>query len=819
MHPERRGLVAFLGRNDVLGAAFVIAAALGLFWPALIHGPALGPFGLARSVNIRLASTKVFVHNPVDSDWIFESEPWELLNRAALAHLQLPLWNRFSGLGMPEMANMQSSVFGLPDLIGYLVPKAWEFLVTVAARVVIAGTGGYVLARVLGVSPLGSALSGVSFELSGSMAAWSGWPFADVFCWLGWALAFGYLIYCGRARSLSTVGLALCVAFAVYGGQPEALAISGIISALFFAALVACDAASKRAVPFRRLARLTLSGAAGLALGAPLILPGAQLASGSVRAQLSGTHGLALKYLLGTISGGWCGSPLSEQRYFCSANYYEAVSYIGVIVLGLALAGLAFNPRRSSAIALSITAVVIVVIAYRVIPGFWDAFSRMGLESVEPLRARLVLGLFLGVLAGYGLDGIAGKLKSRHGTSASAQRSALAGSLVAMGAVGAVGLVAWLFAPQLVSGAYRSAANVAVRRASLEIPLITCAVTVVLLAGLLAAIVIKKRSTVHAGGRYLGVLLVVLQALSAIYTTEPLLSFSHQPFPQEAALVDLKKLVGTSLLAVSHPGSQTAPSTTIGLWVIPEENIAYGLKELGIYDTMAQAGLFMRLSRSKSFQPSFAYGWLVPSIDSAAEARRFGVGYIAARSGSDRPAGTVLAGRVGKVSIWRVPDASMVSFDPSGSGERAGHPRWISNNEVDFTVATPRRARLLVDITDVPGWHATLSGRPTPLLRLNATTVGVELPPGKSTVKLVYWPRLLTLGAWIAFFGLLGLGIDLVWYAKGSRGSLCAAAWHSRPAVLAAQNDQLPEEDAELGDGGEVRTTARERRKKFSTSL
>jgi hypothetical protein len=48
-----------------------------------------------------------------------------------------------------------------------------------------------------------------------------------------------------------------------------------------------------------------------------------------------------------------------------------------------------------------------------------------------------------------------------------------------------------------------------------------------------------------------------------------------------------------------------------------------------------------------------------------------------------------------------------------------------------------------------PGWKATLSGEPVPVLRANYAFQAVEIPPGTWEVELRYWPDPLSRGLWI----------------------------------------------------------------------
>jgi uncharacterized membrane protein YfhO len=57
---------------------------------------------------------------------------------------------------------------------------------------------------------------------------------------------------------------------------------------------------------------------------------------------------------------------------------------------------------------------------------------------------------------------------------------------------------------------------------------------------------------------------------------------------------------------------------------------------------------------------------------------------------------------------------------------------------------------LRLRLTDVPGWHATLDGRPLRLERFSAIMLQARIPAGNHTVELQYWPGSFTLGIVLA---------------------------------------------------------------------
>src|ERR1700688_1476349 len=164
---------------DLLGLLLVAAAAVAVLAPALFHGGSLGPFDLLSRYGVTRRSG-VTVHNAQTTDQIAQLIPWTTLAWTQVHHGQLPLWNPYSALGMPLAFNWESAPFSLPVLIGYLFPVRLAYTAQVIGTVVIAGTGVYVLGKVLRLGILGCMTAAVIFELSGPFIGLLGWPLSSV---------------------------------------------------------------------------------------------------------------------------------------------------------------------------------------------------------------------------------------------------------------------------------------------------------------------------------------------------------------------------------------------------------------------------------------------------------------------------------------------------------------------------------------------------------------------------------------------------------------------------------------------------------------
>ena len=216
----RSGVVPHL-----IGLAWVIGAAIVVLLPALHHGLSLGPYDILSQSGLTRASG-VTPRNSASGDQIAEMIPWSSLAWTQVHAGHLPLWNPFSGLGLPLAFNWQSAVFSLPVVISYAFPLHLAYTAQIIVTLVIAGTGAYALARVLHVGAIGCATAGTIYELSGSFMGWLGWPHAAVMSWAGWLLAAAILIVRGKTKShaqhRSVRGI---LHWPFISGQPEILTI------------------------------------------------------------------------------------------------------------------------------------------------------------------------------------------------------------------------------------------------------------------------------------------------------------------------------------------------------------------------------------------------------------------------------------------------------------------------------------------------------------------------------------------------------------------------------------------------------------------
>jgi hypothetical protein len=732
--------------QDLAGLASVVAMAMAYLSPAVKDGWSFGPYdaGANGTIGHPGSPANAPTYNRISGDLINQGIPWNALDRMLIHAGHLPLWDSYNMLGLPQLFNFESSAFSLPDLISYGVPLRTAWLVIVFVKLLIAGTGAYVLCRQLGTRPLAASFGAITFMLSGGFASWLGWSLSGVVAWAPWICAFILLAYRDSRRRWPVL-LAVSVMFAFFGGFPEmyALLAGALLAFVVFGALAL--ALTRRRVSIGGSLRGLIGLVAGVALATPLLLPGEQLLKLSTHAALhTRDAGTSVSRLSLLVAPGYYGLPIRGSITFPGVNFYETVFYVGVIALALAFTGLCLARRQAAVIGIAGLTVVCLLATVRI--DATDLAGRLliyvGLGSVHAIRARLVAGLGISVLGAVGLEEIL------HRPRPSARKTWLVA--VVLGAGFVVALIISSLSEHLQG--YQASE----RLRSLVWP---CALVLVLVCSAVALLVAGRRDRpLHAGWRVpIGVGLVGAQAAFLVFAGVGLNSYSGTGFKQYEGVTVLQRIVGRDLVGLdgAYPGS---PKVWPRLGFYPNLNIAYRVAEFAGHDPLLPAS-YARTFRGRSLSghglaPLSALN--MPDISSAPMARDYGISYLLVQPGRPVPAGTSLVTTISGERLVRVGGAARFSFEEAGKGSTAAVTSWAqpADNlwQIHVTVPPgPAASRVLVlRLTRVPGFDVTDGGRELAVRPYGPFEMTVTVPPGDSTVQVRYWPQAFTDGLIIA---------------------------------------------------------------------
>lgn len=746
---------------DALALGWLVLIGLLYLLPALSHGVFIGTYDLLSKLGLS-KQPGVIVHNGELWDQIDSMIPWTNLAWMQVHAGHLPLWNPFNGLGLPLAFNWQSAPFSLPSAVGYLVPLRYAYDVGIALTLIIAGSGAYVFGRVLGLGALASAMAGTVFELSGPMTGWLGFPHAAVMSWAGWWFAATVLILNDRHRLRAILLLAVTIGLAIYAGQPEVLIVFLAALALFVGVILALRLEVLRGSGpiFRPLRDIILAGIAGLGLGAPLLLPGLQLASLSVRSSANGTKALSFHDLMYLASQGFDGLPIAGSRIFGDSFFYnESVAYVGVIALVLAGVAAIRLRRRPEVAAL----VAVVVVAGAVVFVEPLALLVRGLPVVGTVqwnRALMPLALALAALAAFGIDLLATCIQKKRGWVWFA------------GGFGTMGLILALVF--LVGRGDLASASAHIRVTSFYWPAIGVA------AGLTAAFVLavlQRRTSKDSEARLartgacIAAVLIATEAGFLITAGAPIVSSSKHTVTATVAETQLQKAVGTA--RVGFGAGQCGQ-----MGIDPSVNSILGVRELDAYDPTIPQAYFSSWSLQTGTSGGLSsFNLYCPRVTSTAIARLYGLKYLLEPGHAAGPMGSIFVKVVGDETLFRIPAAAVATLVPLTTPKKqpattaVGSPVPVAEpNPTTWTMRTSSTepGMLRLRLTDLPGWEAKIDGKPLALRRFAGVMLEARIPPGDHTIELNYWPTTFTIGLAAAGISALGL-IFLVIVDRRSR--------------------------------------------------
>jgi hypothetical protein len=733
---------------DLIGIAWVLAAAGAVLAPALAHGSSLGPVDWLSSYGLSF-QRGVAVHNRQAFDQITEMIPWTQLAWTQVHHGQLPLWNPYSALGTPLAFNWQAAPFSLPAAVGYLFPLHLAYTVQVVVTLVVAGTGAYALGRLLGVGVLGCVMGATVYELSGAFFGWLGWPMASVFSWAGWLFAAAVLAVRGGRRTRAITSFGVVVALAIYAGQPDALVLLATALGVFVAALLVLrtPGLGGSGPILRPIVDVALGTVIGVALGAPLLFPGAQLLAGSLRGAKGGSQALPPRDLMYVLFQGFDGSP-SGSSWFGPSFYIRTACYVGVIAVVLAVLAVAsaVGRRRRRPEVVAVTAVAVVMAALVVLPP-------VVLGSVQWHRALLPVDFAMAILAGVGADVL---------VRAPAARRTLwwmAGSFSAVG-----GLLLLIFG---FGRGHLPSAEAAIRSRSFLWPAAQVALGLVVVAGLAlmsrrAAPGAHARRSGPRTGWWAAPVLLVCETVFLVVSGSSLWSSSPAYLAPTEADAVLQGVVGSSVV-----GLGTSACFTPGqVGAVPDVNDAFGFREFAAYDPLLPYGYFTtwmaQTSQSPLLRPTNAivpFSVFCPAVTNATIARRYGIGFVLEPYGATAPPGFVFVRNIGYEELYRVPGATSATLVPAPSAQALpridapGSPVAVDHPDpaawrLVSTSTGPSVLRLR--LTDVPGWNATIDGRPLTMEPYSGVMLQARIPPGRHVVELRYRPTAFTVGVVVA---------------------------------------------------------------------
>jgi hypothetical protein len=784
-----------LRRKPAAAAALVYALlAVALYAPALLPGHTLSAsdylWSAAPWSAERPADVRPFGSNYELVDSAVQFQPWLQYTRDRLP--DFPLWNPQIGLGRPYFANAQSALFSPFSLPAYVLPFWWSLGLIAVLKVFCAAFGTYLLARALGMRFGGALMAGLVYAFCLYLVVWISWPQTNVWALLPWVLLLVELTL-RRPEPLCAAGLAGLVALQFFGGHPESnfhlLAAAGVFFAFRLWAL-------RSAGELPALRRPVLAVAAGVvggtALAAVLLVPFLELLLRSSDVDIRQDFAqiaLPKRYLLGfALPDYWGRATHTAVEAFAQ----ERALYFGALPLVLAAAALIVRPTRTR-VAVAVFAAFLLAVVLGV-PPLPDLAAHIPIvKTGNHLRVVFILMLCVALLAGWGLDDLAGDAQRR--------RTAI---LVLAGAALALPVLILLARGDISPGLIPDALEVAVNRSWPAPPLTADGLSAIRMGSLVPWLVFMGLGLLLLAARLhgrlapsafvaLAIALVALDLFKAGMGATPAISTEQATQPATPAIeylrsrgfdrfVGLERAFGPSPLvpnmamrwslfdarsydlpvdsrhdrlwrrSVREGGPTDTPTTSAKL--TPQSLPALRLLSVtGIaQDPSEPVVTNLRLPVSYDRRDLRIYATPRP----LPRAGVVGSQVVEPSEGAQLDA-VLRPGFDGRSTV--VAERPLPGLRTGTGSAPAGRARIVQYDPERVVVeATAERPAELV-LTDLwyPGWKVEVDGRETDLHRVNYLLRGASLSPGRHRVQFSYEPLSFRVGALVSLVALLGL--------------------------------------------------------------
>ena len=230
------------------------------------------------------------------------------------------------------------------------------------------------------------------------------------------------------------------------------------------------------------------------------------------------------------------------------------------------------------------------------------------------------------------------------------------------------------------------------------------------------------------------------------------------------AVKRLQSIVGSSVVGLGAP-----VCSPIG--IMPNTNILFGIHEYTVYDPLLPSRYYSSWTDLTGLSGGYPeISTFCPAFTSASLARRFGVSYVLERRGATGPTGGVYVTTIGNEKLFKIPGTGFATVVPLVRGHSSTprqtdavvpRVRHLDPGAWQVVTTADHAQDLRLRLTDVPGWQATIDGRPLSLRPYQGIMLQATVPAGHHVVTVRYWPTSFVVGLVLAAVGIFGSVVAL----------------------------------------------------------
>lgn len=409
-----RQRIKSLLKKDALVIIFFALLNLVFFWKYFLQGLIPIPADLIIGGYFPWLNEKwgyvvgVPVKNALMSDVVSLLYPWRKLAIDLMKSGQLPLWDSTSFLGTSLIGNFQAAAFNPFNLL-FLLPFSFNQIwgLQVVIQPFIAMLSMYLLLRNWKLTKLSSIFASISFAFSAQMLVWIEYN-AQGFI----IAAFPLLIllidkYINSQKLYYLSGISLLIAYIVFVGYPQHLYYFTLFGFIYLFFNLLGQKKYKDIVIDSSLFGLFII--LGLALSGVSLLPGIEALSLSIKsldniAEQNAVLYLPWQNLITAFVPDYFGNP-ATNNYYGIGHYESLIFYSSIIALPFSAVALTSLTKKKPVYICLIFLTVAFLLALKTpISQLIQHFSFIGLTGSVSSRVLFIYSFSISALAAIGLD-------------------------------------------------------------------------------------------------------------------------------------------------------------------------------------------------------------------------------------------------------------------------------------------------------------------------------------------------------------------------------------------------------------------------------
>ncbi len=342
------------------------------------------------------------INNPLLGDAVTAFFPWYSYFSQSAAAGALPLWNPLVLAGAPLLANWQSGVLAVENIVFYLFDMSIALNIHVFLKIFMALSFSYLFLRKLDLSKQASIFGAATYAFSAFFVVWLNWPQTRVAVWLPLILfTIEHVLEDLNIRRIAFISLA--VAAAVLAGHPGTM-VQVMMVIFIYSAIRVMGLPGQKS---KTALYITGGVALGLGIGAVMILPGYEMIKQSYQyGQRSATDylrlGLGAGNLVLLFFPNFYGH-LKDGIYKGPANFNEVSAYVGLLPLLFSFWAMTFARKLKKIWPMLALALFSIIMIY----GIWPQklLAKLPLVAMQPTQRYIfILTFALSVLGAFGFD-------------------------------------------------------------------------------------------------------------------------------------------------------------------------------------------------------------------------------------------------------------------------------------------------------------------------------------------------------------------------------------------------------------------------------